>query len=172
MNPSPYTYTLLTARRAARTLMNRRALPASRARCFEAVAKAPQRGRTPLQTIWATSQGRIGEPGEGRVNEGRGLLRRRKASVSRMVALKADGAVSPLWTSCAKGRLRPEVLSIVRLQASKRLHSPVTRARERGEHTDQGAAEERRERRRIAPSGSSKCMAEEEASGFSFTWLK
>lgn len=110
MNPSPYTYTLLTARRAARTLMNRRALPASRARCFEAVAKAPQRGRTPLQTIWATSQGRIGEPGEGRVNEGRGLLRRRKGSVW-MVALKADGAVSPLWTSCAKGRLRPEVLS-------------------------------------------------------------
>lgn len=136
MNPSPYTYTLLTARRAARTLMNRRALPASRARCFEAVAKAPQRGRTPLQTIWATSQGRIGEPGEGRVNEGRGLLRRRKGSVW-MVALKADGAVSPLWTSCAKGRLRPEVLSaavspmrasIVRLQASTR--QSLGRARE------------------------------------------
>ena len=127
MNPSPYTYTLLTARRAARTLMNRRALPASRARCFEAVAKAPQRGRTPLQTIWATSQGRIGEPGEGRVNEGRGLLRRRKASVW-MVALKADGAVSPLWTSCAKGRLRPEVLSAEVSDASQ--HCPSGSASE------------------------------------------
>ena len=150
MNPSPYTYTLLTARRAARTLMNRRALPASRARCFEAVAKAPQRGRTPLQTIWATSQGRIGEPGEGRVNEGRGLLRRRKGSVW-MVALKADGAVSPLWTSCAKGRLRPEVLSaavspmrasIVRLQASKRLSAFPHSSRVSGTRQSLGRARE------------------------------